>query len=366
MLNCLLGCLLLACCGNVYGQAAYAINSNFGGTKEIGSVNLCTGDWTFIAALNPQPNRFAGGGEIIDGLYYSVTTDGDIVQIDVATGATTVLLSVPGAVFSGLDTDPTTGNLYAISISCGVSTSLYQIDLSVPSATLVGTDTNIGCGIWIVCTPTGQAYVADLTTNAIYPIDLMTGMAAGPGVPIVDAALNPIDIDFGQEMEFQGGPVSGQVYGYLFDEDKFQGSFGTIDLQSGIYTKIRDYPTGFNLGSFALGTIPKIPYTWIGEISTAWNGDCNWNTGRAPGADNPVIIPAGTPNAPVLQANTTYAARALTLQSGVQLALPATSGFAITDTLLIDNATLLNEGMLDPGSTALQNGGTLTNRGRVE
>ena len=106
--------------------------------------------------------------------------------------------------------------------------------------------------------------------------------------------------------------------------------------------------------------------TWTGQISSDWNTPCNWQPYGVPGPQTQVSIPSNSPNAPALQAGTTYAAQALTLQSGVQLTLPTGSSFTVGGTLLIDNATLTNEGTLDPGAVTLQNGGALTNRGRVE
>ena len=111
---------------------------------------------------------------------------------------------------------------------------------------------------------------------------------------------------------------------------------------------------------------PGAAVTWTGTSGTNWQNGCNWEDRGIPGVSNAVIVPNGTPNAPELQPNTTYAAQDLTLHPGVQLTLPAGSTFDIGGTLLLDGATLTNEGTLDPGATTLQNGGKLTNRGRVE
>ena len=105
---------------------------------------------------------------------------------------------------------------------------------------------------------------------------------------------------------------------------------------------------------------------WTGALSSEWQNSCNWGGQGIPGASNTVTVPNNAPHPPALQPNTVYATQELTLQSGVQLTVPYTSTFNIGGTLLLDGATLINEGTLDPGATTLQNGGVVTNRGRVE
>ena len=148
---------------------------------------------------------------------------------------------------------------------------------------------------------------------------------------------------------------------------------GNIRITDGNNDSSADIDLGayeaFSLPPCTPNTTPdptSAPLTWTGAVSSAWNEGCNWSSERVPDADNPVTVPGGTPNAPALQAGAPYAATALTLQSGVQLTLPVGSSFDIGGTLLLDGATLTNEGTLDPGAVTLQNGGVLTNRGRVE
>lgn len=108
------------------------------------------------------------------------------------------------------------------------------------------------------------------------------------------------------------------------------------------------------------------PLLWTGSASGEWQNPCNWQPYGVPAAQAAVNVPGGTPHGPVLTASQTYAVQSLTLQTQGSLTVPAGSSLTVGGTLLIDAAALTNEGILTPGSTSLQNGGTLTNRGRVE
>ena len=243
---------------------AYAIASSIDNdpTPTLVSVDVVTGDFTPIAPLTPDPPGFDAGGEIIDCSYYF--TDGsDIYEVDLTDGTTSLVLSTSAQIagtgnWTSLDVDPTTDILYGTTVNCGTSSSLYTIDLTAGTISLVGTTNTITCAISVVIGPTGDAFYIDIVSDAIYPIDLSTGQPTGPGLPL------GFDLNFGQDYSFDCPAGTGTVYGYAFNGTTFSMQYVEIDPTNGTTTVIQDFaPDGVDqIGSFAFcvdNFVPPIP-----------------------------------------------------------------------------------------------------------
>ncbi len=61
------------------------------------------------------------------------------------------------------------------------------------------------------------------------------------------------------------------------------------------------------------------PGNWTGTVSTAWNNPSNWGNGIVPNQTNEVVIPAGTPNSPVISGGILARTRSLTIEDGATL-----------------------------------------------
>ena len=217
------------------------------------------------------------------------------------------------------------------------------------------------------------ASVANINSNATFINSLVPNINTGTGNNNLDGSLDPLFIT---PVDPATAPTTaGDLRLQLCSPAINAGNNGANTTTEDLAGNPRIYTGGvIDLGAYeyqgdnvSTAAAPAgAAVSWTGTASTDYQNGCNWDGRAVPGASNEVTIPGGTPNAPALQAGTTYAAQDLTLQSGVQLTLPAGSSFDIGGTLLINNATLTNEGALDPGAVTLQNGGALTNRGRVE
>jgi fibronectin-binding autotransporter adhesin len=76
--------------------------------------------------------------------------------------------------------------------------------------------------------------------------------------------------------------------------------------------------------------------SWTGAVSSDWQVAGNWSTGTVPTFGTDVVIPSGTPNAPVLTTNA--AINDLTIQPGATLGL---AGFTLVTTGNVDNGGLV-------------------------
>lgn len=122
-----------------------------------------------------------------------------LVTVSVTNGEKTVigpLLNFPaGQTIAGLSYNVSNDTMYAISTNGVDETILYTVDLTSGEATLIGS-LGISIGIWLEIDNEGNAFSAEVVTNAIYSVDLETGQATIIGVPF------DVDINFAQEATF--------------------------------------------------------------------------------------------------------------------------------------------------------------------
>jgi hypothetical protein len=142
------------------------------------------------------------GGD--DAFAYAVNDGNTFMQIDTTSGAQTPLGQIfpfGNETWTGMAFDPTSGLMYATSTDIFAS-SLYVIDVTVPSATRVG---NIGFPgiIALAVDDTGAMFAHDIVTDELVSIDKTTGTGTAIGSLGFDA-------NFGQGMAFDQD--SGQLY----------------------------------------------------------------------------------------------------------------------------------------------------------
>ncbi|MCI0452828.1 MAG: S8 family serine peptidase, partial [Candidatus Latescibacteria bacterium] len=127
---------------------------------------------------------------------YAVNELNQLMTIDTLTGAQTMLGSlVPlgTEVWTGMALDPTDGTLYATSTNVQQS-SLYVIDVAVPSAARVGTIDFPGI-ISLAVDDDGRMFAQDVITDELISVDKTTG--AGTAIGSLG-----FDSNFGQGMAF--------------------------------------------------------------------------------------------------------------------------------------------------------------------
>ncbi|AYQ30946.1 choice-of-anchor D domain-containing protein [Runella sp. SP2] len=114
--------------------------------------------------------------------------------------------------------------------------------------------------------------------------------------------------------------------------------------------------------------------TWNGSVSTDWTDACNWFPSGVPGAGNSVVIP-NTTNDPVVTSSVSV--KHIQILNGGRLTINNTgtldiSLFSITGIILETASTLINNGIINFSSTAVNifamvvnSGSTVTNTGTM-
>lgn len=193
--------------------------------------HLATVDPTTGAILHQFPNQ---GGVIIDGIAYDSSTDtlfgfdgGDgLYSLDRLSGAYTPVGSGSPVNIAGLAIQPTTFDLFGISINGG---SLWSIDKTTGAATLIGPPIgSLTFGHGLAFAPDGTLYATDTSgagTSSLYTLDLLTGDAVLVG---------EIDRDVVVGLTFNAS-------GVLFGSDNGTNSLITIDRFTGVANTVGFY-----------------------------------------------------------------------------------------------------------------------------
>jgi filamentous hemagglutinin family protein len=104
-------------------------------------------------------------------------------------------------------------------------------------------------------------------------------------------------------------------------------------------------------------------YTWTGTVSGDWNNAANWDLGLVPSSTDTVVIPSGTPFAPVLGGSETLTE--LTIEEGGTIStggqpLTVTGDVALNGTLNAGSSTITISGDLTGSSTGILEGEDVT------
>lgn len=148
--------------------------------------------------LNAFADDFSGLGTLYALSFDSGSGISNLVTVDVSTGSFSVVDNVAGLLAghtpTGLSYNADDDIMYALS-SNGNTTQLYTVNLITASITPVGSGTGNSLGIWLEIDTAGNAWMADITTDSLYSVNLTSGTSS------VIGPLN-IDINFAQEVTY--------------------------------------------------------------------------------------------------------------------------------------------------------------------
>jgi hypothetical protein len=162
---------------------------------------------------------------------YVLGAAGDFSSLDVATGVYTSLGSIPppGAEnWTGLEFDPVSGTLYAISSDVASASTLASIDIAGVSATTIANTGMIGA-IALAIDGSGNGWSYDISDDNFYSVDLTTGAATVVG-PL------GFDANFAQGMSWD--PNTDQIYLAAFNNGAFAAEWRTVDTATGATTLV--------------------------------------------------------------------------------------------------------------------------------
>lgn len=174
-------------------------------------------------------------GEFVSGVYYYIDAGTRELLIVNADASCTTVGTISGIlnveILGGLSHDLSTGITYVLT-TVGARSTLYTIDLSTAVATPIG-NTGILFSTTLSIDNNGNAYVIDLFSRTINPIDLSTGVA-GAGVAITDG-INSIPLNLSQDIDFDCS-ADGILSGIITSAGG--SSYGTLDPITGVFTEI--------------------------------------------------------------------------------------------------------------------------------
>ncbi len=203
-------------------------------------------------------------------LYALRGADNELVSIDTTTGAITSIgftLPPPGAeLWSGMSWDPITGDMYVNSATNPGST-LFTINLTDATTTLVGTMTTTDLIIDIAFDINGNLYGAALLTDELVGIDKTNGALTSIG-PL------GININFAQDLDFDYTDNTLYLSSCLSNLDC--GRLFTVNLATGATTEVGQI--GGAVGEYTAFGIQGVafcdePVTWLSfsEIAGSTN-----------------------------------------------------------------------------------------------
>ncbi|HPI21363.1 MAG TPA: hypothetical protein PKY56_13440, partial [Candidatus Kapabacteria bacterium] len=219
----------------------FGYNANgAGGIYEGPVVFELTNPSNMYSLQNQADLNFVRAGTWANDVWYGSVydgTNGNLISINKATGDRTNIGALNLNV-SGMSYDVTTETLYAVVLT-DVGTSLYSINLTNGSATLVGacderTFINLSCDI------NGDLYAIDLGDDIFYFIDKYTAIPTAIGPTGFDA-------NYAQDMEFDKENNICYWAGYTT-----LGRLFTIDITTGAATLVSNFPGGMELTGFAI------------------------------------------------------------------------------------------------------------------
>jgi hypothetical protein len=239
------------------GSSAYTTESVFGNFTQF---DLDVPE--VLNAIAPYISTYIWAGDFVGGDFtktYGIGEDNRLVTFDTATGAETILGTLPpppnypNGIYTGMAYDPITSTMFAS--SCDLNTShLFIVDLVTPTTIMVGEITNSPCTIAIGVNDAGQMYGHDIINDVLLSIDKATGTGA---------VIGPLgfDANYGQGMDFDS--ASGQLY---------LAAFNNVDFRAEL--RIADTGTGATALVGVLGQTVPADLVQLGWLANASGGGC--------------------------------------------------------------------------------------------
>lgn len=210
--------------------------SVFGNNSTLNSVVSFTTDTPenpTIIGGNSGSADFEGAGDIdpftLESAYVLTLASGEFYEVDLATANYTLLGNITppnDEQWNGLEFDPATGLLYAISSNFTNSSTLSIIDIENQIVNPIG-PTGISGAIAIATDGVGNFYTYDIVDDNFYSIDESTGLAT---------LIGPIgfNANFGQDLEWDSN--SGVLFMTAFNVDSDSGELRIVDTSTGSST----------------------------------------------------------------------------------------------------------------------------------
>jgi hypothetical protein len=233
-------------------------------------------------------------GEDFSTLYAIDFLSFDLLKVDTATGATTlVYLAVPppgvsSDAWTGMGWDATTSTMFAVTSGGRTPVStLVKIDPDTADITLVGTITGVGdptngtAIVDVAIDANGLMYGVDLVTDTLVAIDKTTGEASTIGSLGFDA-------NYAEGLDFDD--TTNTLYFAAFNNDIGMAEMYTINTETGVGTPISPIgPDPANTQYSALG-ITRLAGICSYPEDVPWLSYSDTRGSTIPGATTPITV----------------------------------------------------------------------------
>ncbi|MDG4950346.1 T9SS type A sorting domain-containing protein [Weeksellaceae bacterium KMM 9724] len=147
---------------------------------------------------------------------------------------------------SGLAWNHLTSTMYALSTD-GIYTRFYTIDLNTGELTMIS-DTGNPVGIWLAIDNYGVCYMADIATNSLYTLDLISGTETLIG----DLG---IDLAYAQDADVDTATNTLYMAGYL---ENGESNIYSVDVTTAEVTNLGPVINNGELGAFSIQGPPVV------------------------------------------------------------------------------------------------------------
>jgi Subtilisin-like serine proteases len=214
------------------------------------------GVWNIVGSVGTY-DFFAGdfvGGDFTTLYAVEYNTNG-LYAINTATAAQTLIgptTPPAGQTFSGLTGTPD-GTMYGMVTDCA-SSNLVTVDIATGATTLLGALPGVGCGIDLAYnTDDDMIYIVDLLTDHLFKVDPAT-------LAVTDVGALGVAANYAQGMDFE--EESGVLYWAAYTT---AGELRVIDTTTGASTLVGAFPGGAEVDSLAFPTGGQSDVPWLSE-----------------------------------------------------------------------------------------------------
>jgi hypothetical protein len=213
------------------------------------------GTWEIIGPITGM-TFFAGdfvGGDF-DTMYAVNYDNNGLYAVDTATGAYTQIgtTTPPVGSINGLSGTPD-GTMYGIAGDCATS-YLVTIDITSGATTNIGSIPGVGCGIDLAYnTNDDMIYIVDLLTDHLFKVNPAT-------LAVTDVGALGVAANYAQGMDFE--EESGVLYWAAYTTS---GELRVIDTTTGASTLIGAFPSGAEVDCLAFPTGGSADVPWLSE-----------------------------------------------------------------------------------------------------
>jgi len=242
-----------------------------------------------INFINSSNLLYVAGDQDGSGNYYGLTYEGydwdshvfKLIKINPVNGAETVIGELgnrPGLHFpAGLSWNYANQTMYAMTSDLDV-TNLYTINLTTAELTLIGATGNTK-GIWLAIDNFGNGFLADIETNKLYSVDLVSGASSPIGqlgyslMGVQDADFDPATGILYTVHNFGGGGNNLCSVSTATGEYTTLGSVNNNQAQIGFFS-ISGTPSGISnnsLEGFSFYPNPAVDVVYLESVGNIEN-----------------------------------------------------------------------------------------------